>query len=685
MALCLSIIILLSGVWAVLVLVNMATVSRKNLQTQATLTMRYLEADIQNAIQPAMNMAEYIAAFMPHVSSSRELESILEAMLPAFPDVFESYYGTALSRFDGGEFVTATDWEPYEKSSDWDQVKRPWFIDAVAHAGKTVITEPYEDSSTGKTCVSIVRTVEDDKGDILGTVGVDMFLDTLTQIIKSHKITNDGDSFVISENGLVLVHTNEEWVLQKNFFETPELGGDFVQKTDILKPVPVVKVSGNRYIASAPLSSAGWYLVSQGTTTELTADFRRILMLAVVSVFVLTVITAAISFAFGKNMTQPITKLYGVLQNIADGDLTGRIEAKNRDEIGEMIRLLALTQSSVAGLVGDIKNETQTLSAVGSELAVTMEEAATAVNEIAATIESIKRQSARQTESVAQTGSALREAADKTGFLSRKIDEQSEAIRRSSETIGGMIAGIEEAMRIIIENERNVSRLQTALDKGKDGVQGVSFSISEIAKESEGLLDVTAVLANIASQTNLLSMNAAIEAAHAGDAGKGFAVVADEIRKLAESSGMQSKTIATVLKKIKGMIDSIAGMAEAVMAEFEVIDENIKTVSTSTTMMHSSVEKQESGSREVSAFLDTLNSLSGDIRAASKEVRDGSQQILRETLCLSELSSGISGGMDEIAAGANQINTAVHQVRTLSTNNKESINALATGVGKFKV
>jgi methyl-accepting chemotaxis protein len=134
-----------------------------------------------------------------------------------------------------------------------------------------------------------------------------------------------------------------------------------------------------------------------------------------------------------------------------------------------------------------------------------------------------------------------------------------------------MMTNIQMLVGTLVKNAGNVRDLMEASASGRNGLEKVAANSKEIARESEGILEINAVMENIASQTNLLSMNAAIEAAHAGEAGKGFAVVADEIRKLAESSGEQSKTIGTVLKKIKDSIDKITRSTENVLEKFEAI------------------------------------------------------------------------------------------------------------------
>jgi methyl-accepting chemotaxis protein len=246
-----------------------------------------------------------------------------------------------------------------------------------------------------------------------------------------------------------------------------------------------------------------------------------------------------------------------------------------------------------------------------------------------------------------------------------------------------MATNVSSVTNTLISNAANVKTLLEASETGKMGLHEVVTDIQEISRESEGLLEINAVMQNIASQTNLLSMNAAIEAAHAGEAGKGFAVVADEIRKLAESSSEQSKTIGNVLKKIKESIDKINKSAENVTTRFESIDSSVKTVADMEGNILNAMEKQ--GEDEHLSGSASLSEISRVVKTGSEEMLNGSQEVLHESQNLEKVTQEITGGMSEMATGADQINLAVNNVNDMTQKNRDAIKALLKEVENFKV
>jgi methyl-accepting chemotaxis protein len=400
------------------------------------------------------------------------------------------------------------------------------------------------------------------------------------------------------------------------------------------------------------------------------------------------VVAGLIVFLVSWGISRRVVHIGGMMRDISEGegDLVKRLDIRGNDEIVDMAGYFNKTLDKIKDLVTSVKGESETLSETGAQLASNMIETAAAISEITATIESIEKQTARQSGVVVQTDQSLSSVSEQIENLNGQISEQAAVIVQSAKTIEDMLSGITETIGVVIgENEKNMEKLTQASDLGRGDIHEVSQAVAEIARESEGLLDITSVLEHIASQTNLLSMNAAIEAAHDGPVGKGFAVVADEIRKLAESSSEQPQTIASVLHKMKGMIDAVVRSNDQVMERFEVIDMNIKNAAAQERKIRSTMTEQESQSRTVLECLEGLKSISREIGGASERIRESSAEIVAGSRNLESLTLEISNGMREIAVGAGQINAAASNAQTLSGNNKRGIEVLTQEISKFKI
>jgi methyl-accepting chemotaxis protein len=314
-----------------------------------------------------------------------------------------------------------------------------------------------------------------------------------------------------------------------------------------------------------------------------------------------------------------------------------------------------------------------------------MTQTAAAINEITSNIQSIKGRVVNQSASVTQTNSTMEQITVNIDKLSERIDDQSSSVAQSSSAIEEMLANVQSVTQTLVRNAENVKTLTEASEVGRTGLHEVAGDIQEISRESEGLLEINAVMENIASQTNLLSMNAAIEAAHAGEAGKGFAVVADEIRKLAENSGEQSKTISMVLKKIQDSIDKITRSTDNVLNKFEAFDTGVRTVSDQEENIRAAMEEQGEGSQQILEAIGKLNNITQLVKGGSLEMLEGSKEVIHESKNLEAVTMEISNGMNEMATGADEINVAITRVNTISGENKENIDLLVQEVSRFKV
>jgi methyl-accepting chemotaxis protein len=430
-----------------------------------------------------------------------------------------------------------------------------------------------------------------------------------------------------------------------------------------------------------------WCLMIGIPMNEVTKAVRQMTVFTIVLAFIFTILAAVIVFFVATSITKPIISVSRTLKDISEGegDLTKTISVKGKDEVADLARYFNLTLEKIRGLVATIKRQSGNLSEIGAELASNMTESAAAINQITSNIHSIKGRVISQSASVSETNATMEQITVNIDKLNEHVEYQTTSVAQSSSAVEEMIANIQNVTATLGKNAENVNALTDASSLGRSGIEEVSADIQAIAKESASLLEINAVMQHIAAETNILSMNAAIEAAHAGEAGRGFAVVANEIRKLAQSASAQSKTTSGVLKRVKESIDKISHSTGSVLERFEAIDSSVKTVADQTENIRNAMEEQGEGSKQILEAVARLNDITRQVRSGSSEMRDGSKEVIQESKNLEMVSQEISGGMNEMASGAEQINAAVNRVSELTGQNRESINMLVREVSRFKI
>ncbi|MDE7139688.1 MAG: methyl-accepting chemotaxis protein, partial [Treponemataceae bacterium] len=202
--------------------------------------------------------------------------------------------------------------------------------------------------------------------------------------------------------------------------------------------------------------------------------------------------------------------------------------------------------------------------------------------------------------------------------------------------------------------------------------------------QSELLSEANLAIASIAAQTNLLAMNAAIEAAHAGDAGKGFSVVADEIRKLSETSSTQSRSIGEQLTKIHDAIGEVVASSNEASEAFTTVSAHIKQTDELVRQIKYAMEEQNSGSRQIGDAIRNMNDSTVEVQKASKEMSQSNERIMSEMQSLQESTQTMQTGMNEMKNGARKINETGNALAGISGDVQKAINKIGSQIDRFK-
>ncbi len=361
------------------------------------------------------------------------------------------------------------------------------------------------------------------------------------------------------------------------------------------------------------------------------------------------------------------------------------VQISSRDEFGKLFTSFRIFVNETTAFYQLLFKTVDKSSKIAESLVANTDSSSDRVKQIIEKIETINNSIVNQIAGVLQAQNTVEKIVKNIEFLDNNIDSHATTIVESAGAIEEMVANIKSISNILKENSDNITQLEAEARDSGETLEQTAEIVDKISDASDGLLEASAVIQNISSQTNLLAMNAAIEAAHAGDAGKGFAVVADEIRKLAEESGTQGKQISSALNALKADIDNVAKGTNDVKEKFNKMFAVTMTVRNQESVIMDAINEQSAGSNQVLESMKQITDITHEIKNGSSEMRISSQEIKEEMATLSDSSEDIRGKLNEMVAGSNEILKSVSNIATIGKENKQAMDEVDRSLKQIKI
>jgi methyl-accepting chemotaxis protein len=490
-----------------------------------------------------------------------------------------------------------------------------------------------------------------------------------------------GYPFIIDYTGGVLAHPDPSLIMSEELRKSA-----YVQKIVTGGQKSGLFLHDGAYYAYKKLSNIGWYTVGTISEDDLFAVSRAAgVVLNFVSAGAIIFLFFIVMLSLNTIIIKPLNRIMAILSASAGGELSVRVDMGSRDEIGSMADSVNKMLESFSGFLGNVRLSANEVAAMGRGVNEDVSQVHALIKDISGEVERSQQSALAQVKAAAASDESIGRLGDYIESLRGEINSQSASINQSSSAIEEMTSGIRSISAQMKGSESEIQKMTDSSSRGGDNMEKFLGIIQKIVEESQRLDEANVLIASLAAQTNLLAMNAAIEAAHAGDAGRGFAVVSDEIRKLAAGASEQSKVVKGNISNIRASINEAMVAADMTSASFKDIGAAIASVSRVFQEINNAAMELDLGSKQILAGLSHIHEVSTKVMNGADKIEESNAAFKGVLEEMSGHSRRIKETLDHIIASMASITDAMGTLSGRSRGGADQVSHLEAALGAFKI